>query len=564
MTELRGIGVGKGIVLGKLHVWRRGRTPEREPGTGNPERERQRFQDACAQAGQELEALEQRIRESLGEEEAQVFFGHRMLLEDPLFAEMAGEILEKERTSAAWAAHQAGEQLAGQLEALEEAEWVARAADLRDVADRVVGILQHRQRQPLPEEPCILAAEDLTPSETAQMDTSRILGMAVSQGSLHCHTAILARSRNLPAVVALEAKPTAEWEGCPAALDAGRGLLILNPTREQLEELEQRREVEQQRQSQLQCLRGLPSVTRDGHPVSVCANVGNQRDLEAALAQGADGIGLFRTELLFLEADHWPAEEEQLAVYRRAVESMEGRQVVIRTLDIGADKQLSYAPLETEENPALGCRGIRFCLARPQVFRTQLRAIYRASAYGRAAILYPMIAGEEELRQVLDFSAQVRGELEQEGIPVGQVEQGIMVETPAAALMGDRLAGLVDFFSIGTNDLTQYTLAADRQNARTAGYFAGCHPAVWRLVEESAAAAARAGIWVGVCGDLAGDPAYTALLLRLGVRELSVAPFQVLEIRRQVRETDLSDKAFAFGSGYAGSNKNLAEDLEQS
>ncbi len=539
MTVFRGVGVGTGIVLGKLHVWRRERTPEREAGTGDPEQERQRFQAACAQAAQELESLEQRTRESLGEEEAQVFFGHRMLLEDPLFQETVGEILERERASAAWAAHQAGERLAEQLEALEEAEWIARAADLRDVAGQVVGILQHRGQQPLPEEPCILAAEDLTPSETAQMDPDRILGLVISQGSLHCHTAILARSRNLPAVVALEAKPVAEWEGCPAALDAERGLLILNPTREQREELEQRQAAEQQRQEELRRLREQPSVTRGGRQVSVCANVGNRSDLEAALAQGADGIGLFRTELLFQEADHWPTEEEQLAVYRQAVESMEGRQVVIRTLDIGADKQLPYEPLEAEENPALGCRGIRFCLARPQVFRTQLRAIYRASAYGRAAILYPMIAGEEELRQVMNLSAQVRAELEQEGIPVGQVEQGIMVETPAAALLGDRLAGLVDFFSIGTNDLTQYTLAADRQNARTAGYFAGCHPAVWRLVEETAAAAARADIWVGVCGDLAGDPAYTVPLLRLGIRELSVAPFQVLEIRRQVRETDL-------------------------
>lgn len=542
MIVCQGTGVGRGIVLGTLHVWQQAQFPGANGERRNPEQEERRFRAACGKAREELSRLEQKTREELGEEAALVFSSHQQLLEDPLFAGEVRLLLEQEQGTAEWAVHRAGERLAAQLEALDLEEWRARAADLRDVAGRVWRILQHlpQEKTSLPEIPCILVAEDLSPSDTVQFDSNKILGLAVAQGSLHCHTAILARSRNIPAVVALDHSPQPEWEGLFAALDAEEGYLYLDPTEEQLTRLLRRQEAQRQRQQALQRLREAASVTRDGQRVSVCANVGNRQDLEAAVAQGAEGIGLFRTELLFLESDHWPTEEEQFAVYRKAAEAMAGKRVVIRTLDIGADKQLPYFSLPPEANPALGCRGIRFCLAHPDVFRTQLRAIYRASVYGKIAILYPMLAGEEELSRVLDFSAQIRREMAEQGIPMGTVEQGIMVETPAAALLGGRLAGLVDFFSIGTNDLAQYTLAADRQNGQMASYLEGCHPAVWRLVEEAASWAAKSGIWTGVCGDLAGDPAFTKPLLALGVRELSVAPSQILEVRRQVRETDLT------------------------
>ncbi len=552
MDIFRGIGVGAGIVFGKLRLFQRARIPEKGSGR-NWESEWRRFQEACEQAERELAELERHTWEQIGELEAQLFAAQRLLLSDPLWRQAVLDFLQAEQSSAQWAAYQAGEQLAAKLEALEDAEWSARAADLRDMAGRVVRLLRQPEGHSRigdqaegPESPredsldgCILAAEDLSPSETAQLDAGKVLGIAVSQGSLHCHTAILARSRGIPAVVALGRKPDPDWEGRMAALDAAAGCLYLDPSPEWLDQLQERQQAQKQRQRELEQLRELPSITRDGQEVSVCANVGNLEELEAALAARAEGIGLFRTELLFQSADHWPSEEEQFAFYRRALERMGGRPVVIRTLDIGADKRLPYQEAEAEENPALGCRGIRFCLAHPEIFRTQLRAVLRASAYGQAAVLYPMVSTEEELGQAQEFLSQARRELMQEGVPVGKVLQGIMVETPAAALQGRELAEKVDFFSLGTNDLAQYTLAADRQNARMASYFSGCHPAVWRLVEEAAAAAGQAGISVCVCGDLAGDPAFTEPLLRLGIRQLSVAPSQVLEIRRQVRETSL-------------------------
>ncbi len=542
MVVCHGTGVGRGIVFGRLHIWRQAQAPEQKGEGRNPKQEERRFQEACEKAREELSALEQKTRAELGEAATMVFATHQLLLEDPLFAGEVQRLIEQEQGTATWAVQQAGERLASQLEALDLEEWRARAADLRDVAGRVLRILQRSSQEggPLPEEPCILAAEDLAPSDTVQFDSGKILGFAVAQGSLYCHTAILARSRNIPAVVALDRHPEPAWEGLWAALDAEEGCLYLEPTEEQLARLRQRQKAEEKRNQELRHLREAASVTRDGQRVFVCANVGNRQDLEMAVAQGAEGIGLFRTEFLFLEADHWPTEEEQFAVYRRAAEAMAGKRVVIRTLDIGADKQLPYFAFPPEANPALGCRGIRFCLAHPEVFRTQLRAIYRASAYGRTAILYPMISGVEELRRVLAFSVQVRRELAEQGIPTGIVEQGIMVETPAAALLGERLSGMVEFFSIGTNDLAQYTLAADRQNGQMAPYLEGCHPAVWRLVEAAAVWALQAGIRTGVCGDWAGDPAFTKALLSLGVRELSVAPSQILEVRRQIRETDLT------------------------
>ncbi|MCJ7834263.1 phosphoenolpyruvate--protein phosphotransferase [Cuneatibacter sp. NSJ-177] len=538
MIICRGNSVCGGIAMGKIHLWKKSLPVEATKGR-DPEQEWRRFQEACRTAVRELVILEEKAAREVGEADALVFEAHRMMAEDPGFSDAVKEVLQKESVNAEYAAYFAGEQLAEQLESLEDSYWKARAADIRDVAGRVVRILKGEDCQCLPEGPCILLAQDLTPSETIQMEKRSLLGVVTSGGSVHSHTAILARSRNLPALVGVEMELDENWEGLSAAVDGERGLLYLDPDPEVLEELALRKAELSRKEEELAAWFGKKSETKDGRQVRICANISGLDDLDLTVVLDADGIGLFRSEFLYLEASDWPSEEAQFAVYKSAAERMAGKRVIIRTVDIGADKQPDYFSMEPEENPALGCRGIRFSLCHPEIFRTQLRAILRAAAYGKISILYPMITSPEELGQVLAFTTQVKKELDTEHVLTGEVEQGIMIETPSAVLLGDRLAEMVDFFSIGTNDLTQYTLAADRQNSLVQDLVPAGLPAVLRMIQMTARSAANQGIWVGICGDLAADTGLTEDFLRMGIEELSVAPHSVWKLRKRVGEISL-------------------------
>ena len=538
MQIAAGKPVFHGVATGVIRAFRRRTSPARRESALTVQEELARFEGARAQAIAQLESIRDAAVSQVGEENAAIFEVQAMMLEDEDYLEAVRRAI-REGVSAEWAVSRAGEDFAAALAALEDPGLRARAADVEDMSGRVAGILAGVHQEEPWAEPCILMADDLSPSETVGLDRDKLLGFVTRHGSVNSHTAILARTMGIPALVGVELDP--DWDGHRALLDGWEGRLYVDPDPAVLAAGEARSLEDARQAARLQELKGLPDVTRDGTQARVCANIGGLEDLEAALASGAQGIGLFRSEFLFLGRNACPTEDAQFAVYKRAVQAMGGKRVVIRTLDIGADKRADWLALEPEENPALGLRAIRLCLARPQLFRAQLRAILRASAFGQVAVMFPMVISVEEVRQARALLSDCRRELEGEGAALGPLEVGIMIETPAAALTADALAREVDFFSIGTNDLTQYTLALDRQDRRLEPLFDPRHPAVLTLIRMTAEAGRRHGVRVAVCGELAADPAMAGTFLGMGVEELSVPPAAVLPLRQQIRSLDLGE-----------------------
>ncbi len=539
METVTGKIIQEGFAVGPLRVWRRREAPPPDAAAVlPPAQERARFEAARAQARAQLEALCQRVRAELGEDGAAIFEIHRMMLEDEDYLDAVHAAIDGGCAAAA-AVLTAGGQFAAVFAAMDDAYMQARAADVEDVSRRVAAILDGRGGEdPFSADgPFLLAAEDLAPSELAQLDRSRLLGLVTRWDSVTSHTAILARTMGVPALTGVAIR--GDWDGRRSILDAAAGRLTIDPGPDLLSAAEQTLRDRQTEAAQLLRLRGKPNITLDGREIEVCANIGGPGDLPLVLQNDAQGVGLFRSEFLFLEAERLPAEEEQFAAYRQVVEAMAGKRTVIRTLDLGADKQAPCLPLEKEENPALGLRAIRLCLTRRDLFKTQLRAILRAAAFGRTAILLPMIVSLWEVREAKALLEECRAELGSRGERFGEAELGVMIETPAAVMIAEELAREVDFFSLGTNDLTQYALAIDRRNPALEPFCDARHPAVLRMIRYTVEAGRRHGCRVGVCGQLAADPALTEDFLRMGMDQLSVPPSAILPLRRSIRSLDL-------------------------
>ena len=541
MRAYRGKSVFGGIAIGKIQVLGRVEKQVKRTRTEDAEGEILRYRQAAEASAGQLTALYEKALREAGEEGAAIFEIHRMMLEDGDYRESIENMIHTRQVNAEYAVAQTGDNLARMFASMEDDYMRGRAADVEDISRRLLCVLQGRQEQGQSfSEPVIIVADDLTPSETVRLDRDRVLAFVTVHGSLHSHTAILARTMGIPALVGTGLSLDGALDGKTGIVDGTGGTFYVEPDEETMGRMRQARQEEQQQQELLRTLQGRENTTLDGQNILLYANVGNMRDLAAALQNDAAGIGLFRSEFLYLEREDFPTEEEQFRIYRSAAEAMGEKRVIIRTLDIGADKQCGCLQMEKEENPAMGCRAIRVCLARPEIFRTQLRALLRASAYGKIAIMYPMITSVWEIRKIKEIVEEVRTRLRARGIACGEPEQGIMIETPAAAIISDRLAKEVDFFSIGTNDLTQFLLAADRQNAALDAFCDPRHPAVFRLIEQVVENAHRAGIWAGICGELGGDPELTRDFLAMGVDELSVSPGRILPIRKIVLETDVS------------------------
>ena len=535
MVEIRGKGVFSAIAAGKIFQYSKDNAAVKRRSVANTAEEYARFTKARGEAQAQLRELYEKALQEVGEVNAQIFEVHCMMLEDADYCDSIRNIIETQSVNAEYAVLTAAESFARMFAGMEDAYMQARAADVIDISDRVIACLSGERPGAFhPREPVILAAEDLSPSETVQFDKSKILAFILTKGSANSHTAILARTMGIPAVV--NTGPLGDVDGLDAIVDGGEGLVILAPDAACREQYDRKMQLRREAARRIQALKGLPNETSDGRTVDIFANIGGLSDIGYALANDAGGIGLFRSEFLFLSAKDYPTEEEQFRAYKEAAQQLGGRKVVIRTLDIGADKQINYFGLPHEENPAMGMRAIRICLTRPELFITQLRALYRASAFGNISIMFPMIVSLEEVRKAKDIAARVRADLRREGIPFNEdTELGIMIETPAAALISDELAAEVDFFSVGTNDLSQYTLAIDRQNEALAPFFNAHHRAVLALIKMAAESAHAHGIWIGICGELGADTALTEEFLNMGIDELSVSPSKVLAVRERVR-----------------------------
>lgn len=536
MNVFQGKSVLPGIAIGKIRVLKKESEPVKRR-ISDSQQEVALFQQACKTAKAQLESLYRETVREMGEEQAMIFEVHSMMLQDADYLEAIEEKISSEGVNAEYAVWETGKQFAAVFSSMEDEYFKARSLDVVDISKRIIRILTgEKEADPIMEEPVILVAEDLTPSETVRMDKSKLLALVTRYGSRNSHTAILARSRNLPSLVDTRMNPEEIEDGSLGIVDGFDGTFIVDPEPDLLTRKQNCLSQWKQEQGLLNGLIGMKNQTRDGRSIQVYANIGNPKDVEAVLANDGGGIGLFRSEFLYLESRDYPAEEEQFEAYKEVLERMEGKPVIIRTLDIGADKRVSYFGLEEEENPAMGFRAIRICLEREEIFRTQLRAIYRAAAYGDCAVMFPMITSEGEIKRVKQITEEVKRDLRQENIPFGNPQLGIMIETPAAVMISDCLAKEVDFFSIGTNDLTQYTLAVDRQNERLEDYYDPCHPAILRMIEMTAKNGHDNGIWVGICGELAGELSLTEFFLNLGIDELSVAPVRVLPLRKRIRE----------------------------
>lgn len=537
MEEKTGKKVYGGLAIGKIRFYAKPENQVKRTKVSSPETEISRYEAAKAKALEQLEALYQKAVAEVGETNAEIFHAHGMMLGDEDYSESVHNIILSQCVNAEYAVSATGDHFAEMFANMEDEYFRAREADIRDITQRVITILCGGEMMgDIGEEAVILVADDLAPSETVQMDKSRLLAFVTRFGSANSHTAILARTMGIPALVGVEIDRS--WDGKVGIVDGYEGKVIIDPVMCVLEKYFRGKAADDEQRRLLQTLKGKENVTKSGQRIQVYANIGSPDDLAPVLENDAGGIGLFRSEFLYLEASSYPTEEEQFQAYRKVVEAMGGKKVIIRTLDIGADKQVDYFGLEREENPALGYRAIRICLTRPDIFRTQLRALFRASAYGNLSIMYPMIISVDEVRRIRKLSKKIREELIAEGVAVGEVEEGIMIETPAAAIVSDELAKLVDFFSIGTNDLTQYVLAIDRQNARLDEFYDAHHPAVLRLIRMVVEHAHAAGIWAGICGELSADPSLTETFLRIGVDELSVPPSCILPLRRVIREAE--------------------------
>lgn len=538
MEQYTGKSIFKKIAIGKIFFYEKNEYQVKREKIENPEDEIKRVESAKVVAIGQLDKIYQKAVKEVGEDNAAVFEVHMMMLDDEDYLDAIYNIIRTENVCAEYAVATTGDNFAAMFAAMDDAYMQARAADVKDISERLVAVLLGRDTDMGSlDEPVILVADDLAPSETVQMDKSKLLAFVTEHGSSNSHTAILARTMNIPALIGIPISK--DWKGKLAVVDGYTGTVTIDPDEDYVAEMKAKMEEDERKRQLLTELKGKETVTADGKKsIHLYANIGSVADTAAAMANDAEGIGLFRSEFLYLESETYPTEEEQFQAYRKVVETMGGKKVIIRTLDIGADKQVDYFELDKEENPALGYRAIRICLTRPEIFRTQLRALFRASAYGNLAIMYPMIISLDEVLKIKAISKQVKEELIAEGITVGDVEEGIMIETPAAAIMSDVLAKEVDFFSIGTNDLTQYTLAIDRQNAKLDSFYDAHHPAVLRLIQTVVDNAHKAGIWAGICGELGADTALTETFLKMGVDELSVSPGCILPVRKVIREAE--------------------------
>ena len=542
MITIQGKGASNGVAAGPLYYYQRAESTIRRYTVEDREAEWQRFKSAQAKAIEQLAELEEKARAEAGDEAALLFETHQMMAEDLDYEEAIEEGIKEEGQNAEAVVSDVGEQFAEMFAVMDDTYMQARAADVKDVSGRIVsiltGVVQGGIDSPVP---VILAADDLAPSETVQLDKSKILGFVTSGGSGSSHTAILARTMGIPAIIGVGDQLKPEYEGREVIVDGSVGSVVIEPDETTRGVLMQKMAEEQARQALLEQLKGQPNVTKDGQEIRIYCNIGSPEDVHAVLENDGGGIGLFRSEFLYLNCDDYPSEEAQFEAYKAVLSDMGGKEVVIRTLDIGADKQIDYFHMPQEENPALGNRALRICLNRPEIFRTQLRALYRASAFGRLSIMFPMVASVWEVKEAKKLCEQIMSELSAEGIPYSdQVDLGIMIETPAAAVISDRLAKIVDFFSIGTNDLTQYTLACDRQNNDLGRFFNAHHPSVLRLIKLVAENARKNGIWCGICGELGADLELTETFLAMGIDELSVSPRAVLPLRQKVRETEVA------------------------
>lgn len=541
MVICKGKSVCGGIAIGKIHLMVKAEKRIVRHSIEDTEKEVIRFEDARAVAKQQLSELYGKAVAEVGEANAVIFEIHRMMLDDDDYVDSVRNIITEQRVNAEYAVGVTADNFAEMFSSMDDAYMKERAADVRDISERVVAILGGGEATEIESnEPVIILADDLAPSETVQLDKDKVIAFVTVNGSANSHTAILARTMNIPALVSTDIEMNNDVDGVTAVVDGNSGFMYIDPDEKTLADMQRRRSEELEQRRLLQELKGKDDVTVDGHKVLLYANIGNLKDMAYVLQNDAAGIGLFRSEFIYLENNTFPTEDEQFAVYKRVAEMMAGKRVIIRTLDIGADKQADYFGLKSEENPALGLRAIRICITRPEVFKTQLRAIYRASGYGKIAVMYPMITSVEEVLRAKAISAEVRAELAEEGIPHNKIEEGIMIETPAAAVISDLLAKEVDFFSIGTNDLSQYTMAIDRQNPELDEFFNPHHPAILRLIETVCKNAKANGIWTGICGELGADTELTERFLRMGVDELSVSPSAVLSVRNKIRSIDLS------------------------
>lgn len=537
MIKCSGKSVLKGIAIGRIYLYKKQEYVLKQETVENPEAEAERLEKARITAGSQLEELYQKALVEAGEEQAMIFDVHKMMLEDEDYLDSIRGMIRDEKMNAEYAVSLTGDNFAGVFASMDDEYMKARSADVLDISKRLIRILAGVGEEGMvSEEPVILLADDLSPSETVQMDKSKILAIVTKHGSTNSHTAILARSMNIPALVQTDVALLEEYNGAKAVVDGFGGTIIINPEEDVLERMIQKKMEYEKERTALQELKGKDNVTSDGRRINLYANIGNVSDVDKVLESDAGGIGLFRSEFIYLGREDYPTEEEQFLIYKEVLSRMEGKKVIIRTLDIGADKQVDYFKLPREENPAMGFRAIRICLERPEVFKTQLRAIYRASAFGTAAIMFPMIISVGEIRKIKKIVEEVKSELTKEGISFNRVELGIMVETPAAAVISDELAKEVEFFSIGTNDLTQYTLAIDRQNQNLDDFYDSHHEAVLRLIRMTVENGHKAGIWVGICGELGSDTTLTKKFVDMGVDELSVSPTYVLSVRKAVRD----------------------------
>ena len=542
MNIYEGKSVFNGVAIGKIRVYKKGEQQVKRVKVEDAEAEITRFEEAKLKALEQLAGLYEKALREVGEANAAIFEVHQMMLEDDDYNDSIENMIRTQGINAEYAVASTADNFAQMFAAMDDDYMRERAADVRDISERVLTILNGADGGgTVTEEPSIIVADDLAPSETVQLDKDMVLSFVTVHGSLNSHTAILARTMAIPALVGTPLPLDGTVDGRLGIVDGAEGKIYIDPDEETLSRMKERQRQETERKELLQTLKGRDNVTLDGKKVMLYANIGNIKDLATVLQNDAGGIGLFRSEFIYLEKEDYPTEEEQFQIYKQVAETMAGKRVIIRTLDIGADKQCDYFQMEQEENPALGYRAIRICLTRPEVFKTQLRALFRASAYGKIAIMYPMITSVREVKRIREIAALVKAELTDQGIEFGEPEQGIMIETPAAALISDELAKEVDFFSIGTNDLTQYTLAIDRQNTKLDEFYDAHHPAILRMISMVVENAHKAGIWAGICGELGADQSLTREFLAMGVDELSVSPGSILPIRKIVLETNVEE-----------------------
>lgn len=536
MQVIQGKSIFGGIAIGPITFFAKEQNQVKRTKVEDVAAEVARYEAAVVSAQEQLGGLYEKALKEVGESGAQIFEVHQMMLEDDDYNESVKSIIETQMVNAEYAVATTGDNFASMFSSMDDEYFQARAVDMKDISERVINVLMGVGEAKGWDEPSIIVAEDLAPSETVQFDKSKLLGFVTRLGSSNSHTAILARTMNIPALIQIDIQE--EWNGKLGIIDGFTGEFYIDPEPEVLEKYKAKKAEQEEHRKLLAEQKGKPTVTKSGKAIKLFANIGSVSDLPVAMSNDAGGIGLFRSEFLYLESGDYPTEDEQFKAYKMVAETMAGKKVIIRTLDIGADKQVDYFNLDKEENPAMGLRAIRICLTRPEIFKTQLRAILRASAYGNIAVMYPMIISVEEVRKIKAIMEEVKAELDEAGIQYGEVEQGIMIETPASVIISDLLAQEVDFFSIGTNDLTQYTLAIDRQNAKLDEFYNPHHEAVLRMIEMVVDNAHKAGIWAGICGELGADMELTERFMAMGVDELSVSPTFIYPVRQIIREYD--------------------------